>query len=35
MKAQEIQEIRDQSLKEIIHSRQFKNGKTKNWQCHN
>ena len=32
MKAQEIQEIRDQSLKEIIHSRQFKNGKTKNWQ---
>lgn len=32
MKAQEIQEIRDQSLKEIIHARSFKNGKTKNWQ---
>jgi ABC-type polar amino acid transport system ATPase subunit len=32
MKSQEIQEIRDQSLKEIIHSRSFKNGKTKNWQ---
>jgi DNA-binding transcriptional MerR regulator len=31
MKAQEIQEIRDQSLKEIIHARTFKNGKTKSW----
>lgn len=32
MKAQGIQEIRDQSLKELIHARTYKQGKIKNWQ---
>lgn len=32
MKPQEIQEIRDQALKEITFSRTYKQGKVKNWQ---
>lgn len=32
MKEQEIQEIRDQSLKELIFARTYKQGKVKNWQ---
>lgn len=32
MKSQEIQEIRDQSIKEIVFSRTYKQGKVKNWQ---
>lgn len=32
MKSQEIQEIRDQSLKELIFARTYKQGKVKNWQ---
>ena len=32
MNEQEIQEIRDQSLKELTFARTFKNGKTKTWQ---
>lgn len=32
LKTNEIQEIRDQSLKEIIFDRTFKQGKIKNWQ---
>lgn len=32
LKQQEIQEIRDQALKEIEHAQSYKNGKIKNWQ---
>jgi hypothetical protein len=32
MKETEIQEIRDQSLKELVFARTFKQGKVKNWQ---